>query len=152
MKIKFKHWLSTIPPISTKQTIISHLNTLNIKRPWHIMFEIKDMLTSDDGRNMEYSNTSYLRTKNIKYCKNCLNIKRPWHIMFEIKDMLTSDRRKENCIPQCILSERQTYNISTAKNILWRFFNPLLSVLMLIWLLRISFLDKSFLLILRHGN
>jgi hypothetical protein len=119
MKIKFKHWLLTIPPISTKQTITSHLNTLNIKRPWHIMFEIKDMLTSDDGRNMEYSNTSYLKTKNIKYCKNCLNIKRPWHIMFEIKDMLTPDRLKENCIPQCILSERQTYNISTAKNILW---------------------------------
>jgi len=26
------------------------------------MFEIKDMLTPDDGRNMEYCNTSYLKT------------------------------------------------------------------------------------------
>jgi len=31
MKRKFKQWWSTIPSISTKQTITSHLNSLNTK-------------------------------------------------------------------------------------------------------------------------
>jgi hypothetical protein len=38
-KTKFKQWWSTIPPIliSTKQTITSHHDSLNIKkRPWHM--------------------------------------------------------------------------------------------------------------------
>jgi hypothetical protein len=32
MKIKFKLWWSTIPPISTKWTITFHLNSLNINK------------------------------------------------------------------------------------------------------------------------
>jgi hypothetical protein len=36
MKLKFKHWLSTIPPLSTNQTIVCHLNSLNIKRNHNI--------------------------------------------------------------------------------------------------------------------
>jgi hypothetical protein len=32
MKRKFKQWRSTIAPISTEQTIISHLNLLNMKK------------------------------------------------------------------------------------------------------------------------
>jgi len=44
MKRKFKQWWSTIPPISTKWTIISHLNSLNIKKPRHMTLEIQVML------------------------------------------------------------------------------------------------------------
>ena len=32
MERKFKQWSSTIPPISTKQTITSHFNSMNIKK------------------------------------------------------------------------------------------------------------------------
>ena len=35
---KFKQWWSTIPPISTKQTIISHFNSLNTKIPRCMMY------------------------------------------------------------------------------------------------------------------
>jgi hypothetical protein len=39
MKIEFKQWWSTIPPISTKQTITSHLKSLNInKKANHLVF------------------------------------------------------------------------------------------------------------------
>jgi len=40
MKRMFKQWWSTIPPISTKRTITSHLKPLNAKRPGHMAFEI----------------------------------------------------------------------------------------------------------------
>jgi len=45
MKRKFKHWWSSIPPISTKWTITSHLNWTHWtqKTPWHIMLEIQAM-------------------------------------------------------------------------------------------------------------
>ena len=35
IKRQLKQWWSTIPPILTKQTITSHLKSLNKKRPWH---------------------------------------------------------------------------------------------------------------------
>jgi len=41
MKRKFKQCWSTIRPISTKQTITSHLNSLNIKRPRLQTLEIR---------------------------------------------------------------------------------------------------------------
>jgi len=40
MKRKFKQWWSSIPPISTKRTITSHLNWTQ-KRPRHMTLEIK---------------------------------------------------------------------------------------------------------------
>jgi hypothetical protein len=42
MKGKFKHWWSSIPPISTKQTITSHLN-------WTHWTQKKDHNTYDIG-------------------------------------------------------------------------------------------------------
>jgi len=52
MKRIFKQWWSSIPPTSTKRTITSHLNSLNItKRPWHMMLEIQ-VLTWDRHKNV----------------------------------------------------------------------------------------------------
>jgi hypothetical protein len=42
MKTKFKQWWSTNPPISTKWTITSHLNSLNIKKKYHDIWWIKE--------------------------------------------------------------------------------------------------------------
>ena len=36
IKRKFKQWLSTIPPIWTKRTIISHLNSISTKKTYDI--------------------------------------------------------------------------------------------------------------------
>jgi hypothetical protein len=49
MKKTFKQWLSTIPSVSTKRTLTTHLNTLNIIRPRHINLEIHVLGT---GRKM----------------------------------------------------------------------------------------------------
>ena len=38
---KDKQWWSTILPISSKQTTISHLKSLNTKRPRHVALEIQ---------------------------------------------------------------------------------------------------------------
>jgi len=42
-KRKFKHWWSSIPPLSTKGTITSHLNWTHWiqKRQWHMTLEIQ---------------------------------------------------------------------------------------------------------------
>ena len=51
MKRKFKQWWSSFPPISAKQTITSHLNSLNTKWPWHMTLEIQ-VLTWNRHKNV----------------------------------------------------------------------------------------------------
>ena len=40
---KYKQWWSTIPTISTKPTITSHLKSLNTNRHWPMMLETQDL-------------------------------------------------------------------------------------------------------------
>jgi hypothetical protein len=53
---KFKQRWSTMPPISTKRRITSHLNPLNIKRPRHMTLEIR-VLDWDRHKNVAWSNS-----------------------------------------------------------------------------------------------
>jgi len=41
MKIKFKQRWQTIPPISTKWTVTTHINSLNTERPRHMTLKIQ---------------------------------------------------------------------------------------------------------------
>ena len=59
MKRKFKQQWSTIPPISTKRTITSHLLTEHKKRPQHATFEIQ-VLAWDRHKNMVGLNRLYV--------------------------------------------------------------------------------------------
>ena len=52
LTIIFKQRWSTIPPISTKQTITSHLNSLNIKQGDHDMTLEMELLPWDRHKNV----------------------------------------------------------------------------------------------------
>jgi len=67
---KFRKRWSTIPPISTKLTITSHLNSLNIKIPRHMTLEIQD-LTWDRHKNVVGLNQFI---HDVKYRQNNLHI------------------------------------------------------------------------------
>jgi hypothetical protein len=53
LTIIFKQRWSTIPPISTKQTITSHLNSLNIKQGDHDMTLEMELLPWDRHKNVQ---------------------------------------------------------------------------------------------------
>jgi hypothetical protein len=98
MKRKFKQWWSSIPPISTKQTLTPHLNWTywTPKKLWHVMMEIH-VLIWDRHKNVAGLNwlmwsplppllDNWISNGNTNINKQ--NIKKPAQICFQSKRWL----------------------------------------------------------------
>jgi hypothetical protein len=56
MKRTFKEWWSTIPPISTKGTTISHINSLNTKKTYDIGYPVTSLEQAQQCGGVKFVN------------------------------------------------------------------------------------------------
>jgi len=89
IKREFKQWLSTIPPVSTKWTSTSHINSLNTKRPQHMTLEIHALALARHNHVAKWNRLmgsrfspfhhwiSNIYKQTIKRLQICFNSKRP---------------------------------------------------------------------------